>query len=412
MIRFLLTISLLPLLLLLVGCAKKSADYNTSYYADDYGGGEYYEMDGAAAGSSGSGRGYRAESARMPMSAPAPMMDDGFADADMDMEGEAEPPPPEGVSEPAQETEQARMVYYNGYLHLRAVRAEETTQAVAELAREAGGYVEQLSSQRVVVRVPVASFEDVFEAALGLGELLDRNVSAQDVTEAFTDVSLRLKTLKSTRDRLVELLAKAKDEQEKLALLREIRRVSEEIDVVEGKLRTLAELASFSRLTVQVSPRADFANRANRSDAEGLGWIQSLSPFSRSVGAYSKRVPLVVPEGMVMLAPRGRFVAESADGAVMWTSRLENAPRGSADFWSASVAERLGAEFETGEPEVVGGFVMLRMVEQGEADGYRYLIGVRDAGKWLEVVQVYYPSAEQEERYGDSVRAAIAGGQS
>jgi hypothetical protein len=404
-LRFLLAAIFLPLLLML-GCAKKAnyAMNSPSYYDDDI----TIESDRSARG------GYAAQDARSYDAPMAPSMDmaqemeERSGGDDFSSGGEASPPDTPASEVPAPD----RMVYYNGYLHLRVVRAEETTRAVAELAREAGGYVEQLTPQRVIVRIPVAVFEDTFEAALALGELLDRNVSAQDVTEAFTDVSLRLQTLKSTQERLVELLARAKTEQEKLALLREIRRVSEQIDVVEGQMRTLSELARFSRLTVQVTPRADFDNRVTRADAEGLGWIQQLSPFSRSVGQYSKRVPLAVPEGMVLLDPRGRFIAESADGAVMWTSRIENAPRGEADFWVNSIRERLSAEFDADEAESVGGFVLLRMVEQDAPEGYRYLVGVREEGRWLRVVQVYYPSAEQEERYGEAVLAAIGGGQS
>jgi len=59
----------------------------------------------------------------------------------------------------------------------------------------------------------------------------------------------------------------------------------------------------------------------------------------------------------------------------------------------------------------VGGFRVLRVVEEG--DGYRYLVGVREAGKWLELIQVYYPGADQESRYNDEVFEAIkARGQS
>ena len=178
--------------------------------------------------------------------------------------------------------------------------------------------------------------------------------------------------------------------------------------MVEGQLRTLAELASFSRITVQATPRSAFTDRPATADAAGLGWIQRLSPFSRSIGADDKRIAPDVPEGMVVLAPRGRFIAESADGAVIWTERLPNEPNGSAGFWADAVQQRLGGDFAQAERVTLGGFEVLRLVE--EDDGYRYLIGVRADGRWLEIIQVYYPTAEQESRYGDSVRKAIQGG--
>ena len=321
-------------------------------------------------------------------------------------------PPVPTADAPAQAATSDRMVYYSGYLHLRVVRQEEATQAIADMTRELGGFVESMSSDLVVVRVPVDTFEDAFQKATALGDVLDRSISAQDVTDAFTDVSLRQKTLNTTHDRLVELLAKARTEEDKLTLLRQIQRVREELDVTEQQMRTLSDLASFSRLTVQVSPRGDFRDQSARIETDGMGWIQRLSPFSRGVGANSKRVALTPPEGMVQLNPRGRFIAESADGAMIWTSRLENAPRGDAAFWIEAIQERMTDEFDTIEPSSVGGFVLLHMTEQGEPEGYRYLVGIRDTGKWLEVVQVYYPSKEHEDRYGEDVMAAIRGGQS
>ena len=67
-------------------------------------------------------------------------------------------PPPE---EPAVEDTPTRMVYYNGYMHLKVAQPEDTTAAVAQLARDMGGYVESLSTERVVVRIPVDAFEEV-----------------------------------------------------------------------------------------------------------------------------------------------------------------------------------------------------------------------------------------------------------
>lgn len=395
----------------LTGCAVRHASqdhvYEAGYY-DEYYEEEPYEEAVTMGGSGGfldrlpSGRSYQAPAS---MAAPAPAAPPGQGDLrSEDSSADAETP--------ASTASAGRMIFYNGYLHLRITQPEETAQGVAELARSLGGHVEALSAQRVTVRVPVAAFEDAFSQLMSLGEVLDRDVSAEDVTDAFVDTSLRLQTLKSTQERLVELLAQAQTEREKLALLREIQRVSEQIDVVEGQKRVLADLAAFSRITVTLSPRGDVSQRAYRSDAEGLGWIQSLSPFSRSVGAEGRRLSLMVPEGMVQLSTRGRFIAESADGAIVWTGRVENQPEGSASFWVDAIEQRLGSEFDVDAAEMVGGFVMLRMVELETPEGYRYLIGLRTEGKWLEIVQVYYPSQDHEQRYQEAVMTAIAGGQS
>jgi hypothetical protein len=198
---------------LLTGCAKKGYDYSTapSYgYAEseaDY----YYEDDAEDMG--GSGWGSRA-AASEPMA--PPMMARATAAP------EAAEPEPDAA--PAQQA--ARMVHYNGYVLLRATRPEEVVAEAVAMAEAMGGYVERRTLSSATLRVPVVEFKAAFDGLAELGDVLDKSMTAQDVTEAFTSVALRLKTARETRARLQELLARAVDEAEKLALLQEIQPLS------------------------------------------------------------------------------------------------------------------------------------------------------------------------------------------
>ena len=377
-----LRLMVLVVLVVLSGCAKR-ASYS-AYAEEPYESGEgYFEADMVL-------------DEDTPMSRSAPAFRDAAA------------PPGAATAEPVVALA-PRMVHYNGYLHLRVTDPSAAVEEVADRARALGGYVENLSESRVTVRVPVDRFEESVESTASLGDVIDRSITAEDVTEAYTAVDLRLQTAQATRKRLVELLARAGTEEEKLSLLRQIQRVSEEIDLVEAQLRTLARLASHSRLTVDFSARSAFSSQTDTSDVAGLDWIARLSPFRRDVGSVGRRLELPVPEGLVALAPRGRFIAESADGAVVWTGRLENQPRGSADFWIEAIAERLAPEFAQSAVTTVGGWQVLRL-EESET-GYRYLIAVMDAGRRLKLVEIYYPAAEQEQRYGAAILAALGGGE-
>ena len=61
--------------------------------------------------------------------------------------------------------------------------------------------------------------------------------------------------LRATRARLQEFLAKAPGINDMLTVERELERVAQEIDVLEGKMRFLKERAAFSQITVAVSAR-------------------------------------------------------------------------------------------------------------------------------------------------------------
>lgn len=334
-----------------------------------------------------------------------PMM---LADGDMGRGGQ---PVQDAPAEPAPAPAAERMVFYNGFARLRVTRVEKGVADMTTLAERFGGTVERVSGRSVTIRVPVAKFREAFAEVLGLGDVIDKSITAEDVTDAFTAVDLRLNTARATRDRLVELLAKAEDEREKLELVRQIQRVTEEIDVMEAQLRTLGDLAARSRISVELVPREALAYQGPQSDAAEMGWIRALSPFRADLPVKTKKLVLGVPEGMVGLDIKRAYVAESPDGARIWSHRIANRPLGESAFWLDAVAERLAKDFASADRSTAGGFQVLSLVDRGD-DPYTWVIAVRVVGDKLDVVQAFFPGPAEKARYDAAVRAVLqaAGG--
>jgi hypothetical protein len=326
------------------------------------------------------------------------------------------PPADDGNQQPVSTpgpTPAARMVHYDGWMQLRVANPRETLEAAIELAEGLGGRTERLAGNTVTLRVPVEKFDESWKQLLALGDVAAKSVRADDVTEAFTALDLRAETLRATQKRLVVLLAKAKDEQEKLQLLAELTRVRTELDALESQLRTLSDLASMSRITLEAVAREAFQAQGGRPTLAGFEWIAALSPFRRQWWDDDHRVDLPVPEGLVSLSTKGPFVAESADGTVIWTMRVPNDPVGSGSFWLGAIQDRLATEFSEPQPSRIRGWECLSLLEPGAEEPYRWQICVQPSGNKLHVVQVFYPSQAQFERYGAAVEASLsAGGES
>lgn len=303
-----------------------------------------------------------------------------------------------------------RKLHYNGYVKLRAIDPDEILNRAVEIAASAGGYVENRTLLAVTVRVPVARFDAIFKKMLALGPVLNKSVTVRDITDEYTDIELRLSLAREMQKRLTDLLAKAETEEEKLELLREIRRVNEEIEYLTTLMETLKSLADFSRVTVEVEPRQALETKTFTDDIAEFRWIHSLSPFRRDVSASGKKLEFEVPQEMVVLGKKGQWIAESADGAVFWACELENKPRGDTDFWFEAVKFRLGPEFESTEPDRAGKFRMLRLADRAK-DSYIYLVGVCVEGDGLALVEIHYPSAAHEKRYGKRVIESITKGE-
>jgi hypothetical protein len=166
------------------------------------------------------------------------------------------------------------MLVYTADLTLAVFEVEKGLAAVEKIAKDSGGYLSQRSDQQIAVRVPRPRFDEAMLAVAKLGDVLHKNVSAEDVTDEYTDLDLRLKNERVTRDRLETLLATA-GVKEAIEIHRELAKVTEEIERLEGRLKVLRDRIGFS--TITVSFQAAPPQQAVRSSAHlPFPWMQSL----------------------------------------------------------------------------------------------------------------------------------------
>lgn len=302
-----------------------------------------------------------------------------------------------------------RKVVYTGALKLKASDGRATLAKAVALCEGSGGYVESLSEKTVVLRVPAGQFRPIFAALVELGPVLERSIQAEDVTDVYAALELRISILSSSRARLMALLARATDVRSKLVLLGNIRRLTDVIDQLERQRQGYASLLQFSRITLEVVAPALAIRAPEDEPVAAFRWIRALSPFKQEVAAKGRKVKLRVPEGLVKI-DRDVFLAESAQGCTFWAHRRENRPRGSTAFWAEAVLARLKPEYAVAELVDLGPFKAVRLLHLNEGTAYRYLVALRADGDALLVAEAQFPNAEAEKRHGEAVRAAIAGG--
>jgi hypothetical protein len=182
----------------------------------------------------------------------------------MDASEKADVPPASGGQTPetdvATRTEgkpavAAPMLIYKANLSMAVFETRKGIDAVEQLAKDAGGYLVSREDTRITVRVPSGKFDGTLDKITKLGDLLHRNVSVQDVTSEYFDLSIRLRNLEVMRERFEKLLEKATKVEEALAVERELARVAGEIERLKGRLKLLRELVTFSTITVEFQPR-------------------------------------------------------------------------------------------------------------------------------------------------------------
>jgi hypothetical protein len=169
--------------------------------------------------------------------------------------------PGEGGTEQAQAQQEkppTPLLIYTGKLGMEVPLAEDipaTIEKVIDIAVSAGGYLGSRTDTSVLVRVPSIRFRETLTTMEKLGDVKRRNVSAEDVSEEYHDLEVRLANLKAVQKRLQEFLAKAQGIPDALQVEHELERVGREIDQIEGRMRFLRARATFSTITVDLAAK-------------------------------------------------------------------------------------------------------------------------------------------------------------
>jgi hypothetical protein len=147
---------------------------------------------------------------------------------------------------------EAAMLVYTARLSLAVFKVDVALGEVERLASQFGGYLSVRKDDEIVIRVPRDRFLQAITAIEKTGDVLHRDIQAEDVTFEFTDLEIRIKNARAMRDRLVALLDKAQTK-DAIEIEKELGRVTEELERLTGRMKLLQSRLSFSTITVDFS---------------------------------------------------------------------------------------------------------------------------------------------------------------
>ncbi len=168
-------------------------------------------------------------------------------------DGEGTPPPGSEADKKADvpylTAVDARKVIYDGKFDVVVGEVGPALAATRKLAQDMGGYMQQMTTHSITVRVPAEKFDQATAALEKMGSITRRSVNAQDVTEQHVDLQIRLANAKALNDKLRSLLEKTPDVKAAMEVERELARTRTEIEQIEGQLNRLQSLVAMATLT-------------------------------------------------------------------------------------------------------------------------------------------------------------------
>jgi hypothetical protein len=206
------------------------------------------------------------------------------SDAAASIENETRPvPAPVPTGQP-----ENRKLIRSAQLDLEVTNFEAAVQRLTTLADEAKGFVATQNSTKlpngklsgtVVVKVLPENLNSFLQKARSLGELKNQSLGTEDVTKAYLDTDARLRNAKRMEERLLEMLQKKTGKvSDLLEVEKELGRVREEIEKMQGELKYYDALVQYATVTVSLSEKD-----LNEPAAFLLKETANLSLFSTDV---------------------------------------------------------------------------------------------------------------------------------
>jgi hypothetical protein len=176
----------------------------------------------------------------------------------------------------AEPTRADRMLIETGQLRVEVAHPDEVMASFQSQVAAWGGHLQNQTDQTLTVRLPAAHFAEAFAWVKNSGRVLSESRQAQDVTEEFVDLGIRIENARRSRDRLLEILQQADKVEDILKVEAELRRLTEEIERMEGRSKFLADQVALATLSATFQSLAEPPLAKRRRQASRFDWINRI----------------------------------------------------------------------------------------------------------------------------------------
>ena len=154
------------------------------------------------------------------------------------------------------------------------------------------------------IRIPNQNFDNLINSFSDeIGSISEKNIRVQDVTEEYTDVSIRLKNKLAYLEKNRDLLKRSASTKDLLEIQEKIRGLEEEIESSEGRLRYIDDQVNYSTLDLTlirekprntVTSKIGFGSRLVDSIANGWNIFVNFSLEIVSLWPFLFIIPIII----------------------------------------------------------------------------------------------------------------------
>ena len=234
---------------------------------------------------------------------------------------------------------------------LRTADTELALENIGKIIKRHDGYIDSVNGKTVILKVPSPNLYSAFEEIKREGETVSEYMEAEDVTEDFYDLEGRIKLLEKSRLRLKALLGHEPEIDKKLKILKEIKRIDDELESLKTLLSQLENRIKYSEITVDIIPYNE-----NEPDRQiPFRWIENLDPHNCSIKEVFRKLKINLPNDFAVLKNKRYFHGETSGGTLIRIGTNRNNPEGDSEFWQNALLYYLKRYYDKAEKCDSGG---------------------------------------------------------
>ncbi len=161
---------------------------------------------------------------------------------------------------------QVRMVIKNASLSIVVEEPGVSIEVISKMASDLGGFVVSSNLYRtqtanglevpqanITIRIPADKLDQALaEIKSGAGQILNENISGQDVTQEYTDLESRLRNLERAEEQLTKIMEQAWETEDVLIVYNRLVEVQEQIELIKGQMKYYEQSAALSAISINI----------------------------------------------------------------------------------------------------------------------------------------------------------------
>jgi hypothetical protein len=194
-----------------------------------------------------------------------------------------------------------RKIIAKGNVSLEAENVGNTAFHVTRIADEYGGEVTEretttnddgdISTARLLLRIPVADFDQAFTELEDVADLQSSNTGKEDVTTKVIDTQVRIRAQRRSLLRVEALLDRAQSISDIIRIESQLTRRQADLESLESRLTYLTDQTSMSTISVNISlPPKEKKEEKKKEEPEEAGFLAGLEDGWKALKSFGTDV--------------------------------------------------------------------------------------------------------------------------